>query len=1153
MIFILLLILGVNLSSTRLSALNTVQTVRYIQASIPTSSTSHCPGENQTCYTLNELIKRTKRHRNIFSSYQNVIFLSGNHIINTTTSNINSLALTSVQHLTLQGEPDHEGEVTITCLNEFNFLFAYVGNVAIKSLKFSNCKAFPMFTVREQLSSTLIMWSAYSDVIFSSIEIISENAIGIILTDNENIRILDSKFMTGGIGIYSESSRVNILRCVFKGSSLKFIESPRNSIVVEYSVFEQTKMSPVVHCSASKSLKLKNVNMISNPAQFLIVIIGCDVILNEQTLFYNNSGAIMVDIHGTLYIEMANVSFISNVIRSVLALPGVPLCIAGGRLIFENSFVSFLNNSGEDCGGIIAHHCIIELMNTTINFIGNRGAEGGAMAMYREAELLFIRGCNKMTIINFIENTADKYGGGLFVDDKGYMTDFYRNLSQSFIGLFPDVSAKFQFFNNTARFSGNQIHGGWIDWWTNADSHLSFNKNTTDIYHFDPDGPLDVSSNPVRVCLCTNSIANCNTTEHPIEIIPGQTVTFEIVAVGQRYGTIVSSIIASSDESGESIVGPKLIPEAEYFQIVQRTCTPVHYTIMSAKNEERLHLRPFQMNRLNVERNLLEQHPFHRDLFKEFSIKVRLNKCPLGFVFSHSTYSCICLKSLELHGLSCNTKLFLVVRTEQKWVNAVFNHTMPNEYPGVIIHDQCPYDYCRKDADSLSIRLEFYEEQCANNRSGILCGTCLPSLSQILGSSHCRKCSNLMLLAILPVTITLGPLLVAFLMILNLTVSVGTINGLIFYANVIRAQHTMFFSPEISNSFLNKFIAWLNLDIGIESCLYDGLDAFTKTWLQFLFPIYIWLLVIVIIFSSHYSTTVSRIAGNNAVQVLATLFLLSYTKLLRVIITIFSSTVIVYPDKFRKWVWLYDGNVEFLRGKHLVLFILTLIFLLLSVPYTLSLVTIQWLLRVSHYHVLFWVQKFKPLFDAYTGPYKTAHRYWTGLLLIVRLIVLIGFSLNRANNPAINLFIISIISFALILFLYGTRWVYKNVINNCLEITFVLNLGILSTSILFDMANNKHSLVMIQLSTGLAFALFILITFHHAQKQFLHSRIGRKLKVYIISKYLSIRRQPVDGTDHYDNDDVPTNVIPSNKGGARAVSQTVVELKECLLTLSDES
>ena len=30
------------------------------------------------------------------------------------------------------------------------------------------------------------------------------------------------------------------------------------------------------------------------------------------------------------------------------------------------------------------------------------------------------------------------------------------------------------------------------------------------------------------------------------------------------------------------------------------------------------------------------------------------------------------------------------------------------------------------------------------------------------------------------------------------------------------------------------------LDLGIETCFYDGMDAYVKTWLQFVCPIYIW-------------------------------------------------------------------------------------------------------------------------------------------------------------------------------------------------------------------------------------------------------------------------------------------------------------------------
>ena len=88
-----------------------------------------------------------------------------------------------------------------------------------------------------------------------------------------------------------------------------------------------------------------------------------------------------------------------------------------------------------------------------------------------------------------------------------------------------------------------------------------------------------------------------------------------------------------------------------------------------------------------------------------------------------------------------------------------------------------------------------------------------------------------MVIVLIPIFLLTGLLLVTFLMLLNITISIGTINGLNLYANVIRAQHTTYFTAKTSNSFPNLFIAWLNLDQGIEMCLYDGLDDYTNTWL----------------------------------------------------------------------------------------------------------------------------------------------------------------------------------------------------------------------------------------------------------------------------------------------------------------------------------
>ena len=98
-----------------------------------------------------------------------------------------------------------------------------------------------------------------------------------------------------------------------------------------------------------------------------------------------------------------------------------------------------------------------------------------------------------------------------------------------------------------------------------------------------------------------------------------------------------------------------------------------------------------------------------------------------------------------------------------------------------------------------------------------------------------------------------------------------------------------------ANSLLSVFISWVNLDFGIETCFYNGLDTYSKTWLQFVFPVYLWVLVGLMIIVSHYSHRFAKLLGNNPVSVLATLFLLSYTKILRTLIAVMYITYLEYP------------------------------------------------------------------------------------------------------------------------------------------------------------------------------------------------------------------------------------------------------------------
>ena len=684
------------------------------------------------------------------------------------------------------------------------------------------------------------------------------------------------------------------------------------------------------------------------------------------------------------------------------------------------------------------------------------------------------------------------------------------------------------FFNNTARISGNEVYGGWID------CISYYVKFRIDSYHA-------VSSNPIRICICSHSSPEC-ATQIEVDIFPGQTFQIKAVAVGQRFG-IVPSIVAAQllDSEGK-------LKQGQDVQSVGRECTMLHYTVYSNKKFEHIQLAvadPFIETLFKTDLKRCLQRIYNQDLFQQFIIKVNLKSCLLGFEFDANGHTCVCSPKISKHNqVFCDFDEYQIQKRKRLWLLAPNEHTIDDHR--VIIHDFCPYDYCIQlgNNETLSFHLESPDVQCAFNRSGILCGACQETFSQIFGSSKYRECSNYMIFAIVPGVLIAGIVLVVILLWLNLTVSTGTINGLIFYANIIRVNQHIFFPLENrANSFLSTFIAWLNLDLGIETCFYNGLNAYAKIWLQFMFPLYIWLIVILIIVSSHYSTTVSRLTGNNSVSVLATLFLLSYTKILRTVITVFSFTTLEYPDGFNKKVWLYDGNLEFLKGSHACLFIVSLLFLLLlSVPYTLLLVSIQWLQRFSHFHLLCWVHRLMPLFNAYTGPYKHKHRYWTGLLLLIRVLFLVTFTQNLTNNPAINLLTISVISFVISGY-FCYMHVYKSLLNSVLEIILLLNIGMLSVISSYQLLNNQNSMHMLTCTTtisiSIAFIMFIFVVLHHTSVKLASLKICKDMKARLITVITNIKKDRI--LEEIDEQ------LPQGHTMANLVTHSSIELHEPLI------
>ena len=315
------------------------------------------------------------------------------------------------------------------------------------------------------------------------------------------------------------------------------------------------------------------------------------------------------------------------------------------------------------------------------------------------------------------------------------------------------------------------------------------------------------------------------------------------------------------------------------------------------------------------------------------------------------------------------------------------NDTDPYRY---VIYPYCPYDYCHPADDNVSINLTIpngADAQCANSHTGVLCGGCQQNFSLSLGSSRCLPCTiywPAQLFGILLAGIIAGVLLVATLLALNLTVATGLLNGFIFYANIVAASSSAFFSSS-EPSFPTLFVAWLNLDIGFDVCFIHELDAYAKTWLQLAFPTYIITLVVLVIFISEHSPRFTRLIGRrDPVATLATLILLSYSRLLSMTIVVLSFAILDYPDGPHV-VWLLDGNVKYLQGKHIGLFTAAILIILLGVPYTFLLFLWQWCIRTPHWKIFGWIRntRLNTFITTYHAPYSLKHRYWTGLLLLV--------------------------------------------------------------------------------------------------------------------------------------------------------------------------
>ena len=808
-----------------------------------------------------------------------------------------------------------------------------------------------------------------------------------------------------------------------------------------------------------------------------IYSLNCDLELAGDTIIENN----LARFGGGLYVQN----------------------VASVRIYGDTAFIGNLAAVGG--GGVYASRSTFNFTGK-ITMVNNSAADGGGLLLVGSSEFYL----QPNTRVNFIANSAKRTGGAIKVKETNplaycidHSPDNIRDTGFDCFLQLPspareELNIRVHFQNNMAAWAGADVYGGKVD--TCIQKYTESIKVIFDNITSN-ESEVEISSSPLETCTCAKSQIHCTGSYHSKPVYPGGILEVPVIARGQRNGTTTAVIQVIHNNVTSTTP-----------QNTNKNCTVLRFNIHS-----------FAVG-TTQEMTLYAEGPCPPNEKNSLRVYVEILPCPPGFQLSQTEPVCICNERLQRFTNTCTlaSKTVSRPRFAEFWVGHDINS-------GLILHPHCPLDYCL--SEEIHLTIDDSDKQCNHNRSGLLCGRCSENFSLILGSSRCMQCSNSSL-ALLPVFLLAGIALVLLLLVLRLTVAAGTINGLIFYANIVRVNSEIFHQPQTTNV-LTVFIAWLNLDLGIETCFYNGMDAYTKMWLQFLFPFYVWALAGVIILGSHYSGRVTKVFGSNPVAVLSTLFLLSYAKLLRLIFATLSYTTLEHPNNSHTAVWLYDGNIKYLDSKHIPLFIAAMVCLIfLFLPYTIVLVFSQWLRTKSQLKIFSWINsnKIRPFLDAYHAPYSDKHRYWTGLMLLLRFILFLISAVNVLGDSSVNLLATAIASVAILTFLVivGAR-IYKRRCLNVLESSFLLNLNILTIYHIYSTKGYKN--IATFTSIGIALITFTGIVIYHCIQQMKATKLWQRI---LSLRHVHTLKQVCIDSETED----PPPVITSGS----APTQTVVEV-----------
>ena len=645
--------------------------------------------------------------------------------------------------------------------------------------------------------------------------------------------------------------------------------------------------------------------------------------------------------------------------------------------------------------------------------LGNLAPFGGGVLMNGNSELLLTNSTN----LTIADNTALIRGGGIYITEncillaKKRCSCFFQIASNINSSSQMEFHGRIHIRNNMAMSVKESIFNPNID-------ACAMNRplNTRElkmeafgsIFNISRDDfQKEISSQPHKICLCecdtSGSVRRyCDLGNFPPYVLyPGQNMQLRLCVLGDMNITL-SAVLSVTMTTHVHIQIPDNAYHTQYlfgtgcndvkFDLLHTRTSPVqpglYYTYLSIPTTE-------------------NTHDYWKIINLSTFLKTKLDPvCPPGFEKNTSTQKCQCHRKIQALEIQCSLDTMEFNIPYSYWIgmdyttttttnnnnnnnNSVNNSTIGSDssdgIPAVIVSVNCPPAYCKPETQwPRKIKLnESNENLCLENRGGVLCGQCINRTSVTMWSNTCKICDYTGLLWTV-LYILFGPLLIIFICVFNWTISTRSINGLLFYINVMSINSDLLYPRLLV---FPQILAFFNLEFGISMCMYTGMTEFGKTMIYFAFPTYLLVLVGLLIFISQRINMhrINKLIGPRITPVLATVVYFSYTMLSkRVAASLLYSTVCNTATNDCYKVWLFDGSLRYLSDwKHIVLSCVALLFLVLVLIPITVVATIGDLFR--RFIKKNWYMNF---LDTVHGSFRFGFGFWVGLRLLARVVIL---------------------------------------------------------------------------------------------------------------------------------------------------------------------